>query len=53
MNKMQNEVLLNLVKTLHGPQDIELDLSMTVFRDGRPSGSNVAKIFLIVSEHPF
>lgn len=50
---MHNEVLLSLMQTLEGPQDLELELSMTVFRDGQPSGSNVAKIFIIVSEFTY
>lgn len=53
MDKMKNEVLLNLIQSIQGPQDIELELSMTVFQNGQPAGSNVAKIFIIVSEHTF
>ncbi|XP_055626577.1 fibrillin-1 isoform X4 [Toxorhynchites rutilus septentrionalis] len=53
LNKLSNEVLLNLVKSIEGPQDIELELSMTVFKDGRPFGSNIAKLFLMISAHEF
>lgn len=53
LHKMHNEVLLSLMETLEGPQDLELELSMTVFRDGQPSGSNVAKIFIFVSENTY
>ena len=53
MHKMHNEVLLSFMQSLEGPQDIELELSMTVFKDGQPGGTNVAKLFLIVSEHQF
>lgn len=53
MHKMSNEVLLSLVRTMEGPQDIELELSMTVYRNGQPAGTNVAKIFIIVSEYAY
>lgn len=53
LNKLSNEVLLNLVKSIEGPQDIELELSMTVFKNGQPFGSNIAKVFLLISAHEF
>ncbi|XP_038110721.1 fibulin-1 isoform X3 [Culex quinquefasciatus] len=53
LNKLSNEVLLNLVKSIEGPQDIELELSMTVFKDGQPYGSNIAKLFLMISAYEF
>ncbi|XP_055536321.1 fibrillin-1 isoform X1 [Wyeomyia smithii] len=53
LNKMSNEVLLNLVKSIEGPQDIELELSMVVFKDGQPVGSNIARLFLMVAAHEF
>lgn len=53
MHKMHNEALLSLMQTLEGPQDIELELSMTVFKDGQPAGTNVAKLYIIVSEYTF
>lgn len=53
MQKMHNEALLSLMQTLEGPQDIELELSMTVFKDGQPAGTNVAKLYIIVSEYTF
>lgn len=53
MHKMSNEVLLSLVRTMEGPQDIELELSMTVYRNGQPAGTSVAKIFIIVSEYAY
>lgn len=53
MDKFQNEARLSLMESLEGPQDIELEMSMTVFRDGLPSGKNVAKIFIFVSEYQF
>lgn len=53
LNKMHNEVLLNLVKSIEGPQDIELELTMTVFKNEQPFGSNIAKVFLLVSAHEF
>lgn len=53
MQKMHNEALLSLMQGMEGPQDIELEMSMTVFKDGQPGGTNVAKIFIFVSEFPF
>lgn len=53
MHKMNTEVLLSLMEVLKGPQDIELELKMTVFRDGQPAGTNVAKIFIFVSEYSY
>ncbi|GAB0091034.1 fibulin-1 [Sergentomyia squamirostris] len=53
LRKMHNEALLSLVEPLQGPQDIELELSMTVFKDNMPGGTNVAKIYIIVSEYAF
>lgn len=50
---MHNEVLLSLMQTLEGPQDIETELTMTVYRDGQPSGTNVQRIFIIVSEFAY
>lgn len=42
------------MRPLDGPQDIELELTMNVFtRERQPSGSSVAKIFVLVSEYPF
>ncbi|KAH8406404.1 hypothetical protein KR222_000115, partial [Zaprionus bogoriensis] len=51
--KNNNQVNLILKKSLEGPQDIELDLSMTVFTNGMPRGKSVAKIFLFVSQYTF
>lgn len=53
LNKMQNEVLLSLMQSLEGPQDIEIELSMTVYKDGQPRGTNVQRIFIIVSEFSY
>lgn len=53
MDKYQNEARLSLMESLEGPQDIEIEMSMTVFRDGQPSGTNVAKIFIFVSEYQY
>lgn len=53
MNKLQNEVFLNLVKSIQGPQDIELELNMTVYQNGVASGSNLAKIIIMTSEYSF
>ncbi|XP_034670380.1 fibulin-1 isoform X1 [Drosophila subobscura] len=51
--KSNNQVNLLLKRSLEGPQDIEMELSMTVFTNGMPRGKSVAKLFLFVSQHPF
>lgn len=53
MDKFQNEARLSLMDALQGPQDIELEMSMTVYRDGQPRGTNVARVFIFVSEYEF
>lgn len=53
MEKYHNEARLSLMQSLEGPQDIELEMSMTVFKDGQPSGTNVAKLYIFVSEFPY
>lgn len=53
MQKMHNEALLSLMEPIEGPQDIELELSMTVYNDGQPAGTNVAKLYIFVSEYSF
>lgn len=50
---MHNEAMLSLLQSIEGPQDIELELSMTVFKDGQPAGTNVAKLYIFVSEYAF
>ncbi|KAL7022702.1 hypothetical protein ACKWTF_012350 [Chironomus riparius] len=54
LRKVPQGVTLLLLRPLDGPQDIELELTMNVFtQDRTPSGSSVAKIFILVSEYPF
>ncbi|XP_041674532.1 fibulin-1 isoform X2 [Drosophila eugracilis] len=51
--KSNNQVNVILRKSLEGPQDIELELTMTVFTNGMPRGKSVAKLFLFVSQYNF
>jgi len=51
--KQNHQVSLALKKSLEGPQDVELELTMTVFTNGMPRGKSVAKIFLFVSQYTF
>ncbi|XP_055383943.1 fibulin-1 [Condylostylus longicornis] len=51
--QMRNQVQLNLLRSLEGPQEIELELSMTVFMNGQPRGKSIAKVFIIVSQYTF
>lgn len=51
--KGHHEVHLSLKRSLEGPQEIEIDLTMTVFTRGLPRGKSVAKVFIIVSQYTF
>ncbi|KAM7341271.1 uncharacterized protein ACRADG_012210 [Cochliomyia hominivorax] len=51
--KGHHEVHLSLKRSLDGPQEIEIDLTMTVFTRGLPRGKSVAKVFIIVSQYSF
>lgn len=54
LRKVPQGVTLQLLRPLDGPQDIEIELTMNVFtRERLPSGSSVAKVFVLVSEYPF
>lgn len=53
LHKMHNEGVINLMRSLQGPQELELELSMTAFHNNMPSGRSVAKIFIIVSEYTY
>ncbi|XP_058053423.1 fibulin-1 [Anopheles bellator] len=53
LDKKTNEAQVNLKKSIEGPQDIELELSVSVFRNGHLYGNNVAKLFLMISAHEY
>ncbi|XP_058117872.1 fibulin-1-like [Anopheles coustani] len=53
LDKKTNEAQLNLKRSIEGPQDIELELKMTVFQNGQMYGSNVAKLFLMISAYEY
>lgn len=53
LETLRNECNLHLLKTLQGPQDVELQLQMTAYRNGQLAGSNVQMILLIVSENEY
>ncbi|XP_035788018.1 fibulin-1-like isoform X3 [Anopheles albimanus] len=53
LDKKTNEAQVNLRKSIEGPQDIELDFSITVFQNGQMHGTNVAKLFLMISAHEY
>lgn len=48
-----NEAMVSLIKSIQGPQEIELDLILKMFHNGKFAGNAVAKIFIFVSEHKF
>ena len=48
-----NEAVVSLLRQIDGPQDVELELEMKIFTNGRYSGTAVAKIFLYVTKNEF
>jgi hypothetical protein len=48
-----NSAVVSLARTIHGPQQIELKLSMDMYHNGVFGGNVVAKLFIIVSEYEF
>lgn len=53
MNRFRNGIQLSLVKSVEGPQEVELKVEMSFYVQGTFNGILAANIFLIVSEHPF
>lgn len=52
-SRQRNSIELSLMRSLEGPQDIELELVTSVFMNGRPHGKSVSKIIIIVSQYTF
>ncbi|XP_063990855.1 fibrillin-2-like [Diachasmimorpha longicaudata] len=48
-----SQAVLVLTKSLPGPQEIELDLSMEIYHDTAFAGSAVAKLFIYVTQYEF
>ncbi|XP_014488735.1 PREDICTED: fibrillin-1-like [Dinoponera quadriceps] len=48
-----SQAVLVLTRSIPGPQDIELDLSMEIYHDNKFVGSAVAKIIIFVSQYEF
>ncbi|XP_047519049.1 fibrillin-1 isoform X2 [Pieris napi] len=48
-----NQAVMSLVRSLEGPQSIELELSMELYNKGQFGGIAVAKLYIYVSEHEF
>lgn len=53
MNRFRNGIQLSLVKSIEGPQEVELKVEMSLYVQGTFNGVLAANIFLIVSEYPF
>lgn len=53
MNTLKHKAILSLIRTIEGPQEIELQLELKLFYNHIFNSKMVAKIFLIVSEYPF
>lgn len=48
-----NEVTIALVRSIQGPQDIELDLKMQYTYNGAYVGYSISKIFMYISQYDF
>lgn len=48
-----SQAVLVMTRSIQGPQDIELDLSMEIYHGNLFAGSAVAKIFIFVSQYEF
>lgn len=48
-----NQAVISLVKSVIGPQEIQLSLNMQLYQQGQFSGSAVAKLLIFVSEYTF
>ncbi|XP_020288632.1 fibrillin-3-like isoform X2 [Pseudomyrmex gracilis] len=48
-----SQAVLVMTRSIPGPQDIELDLSMEIYHGNLFAGSAVAKIFIFVSQYEF
>lgn len=53
MNRFRNGIQLSLVKSIEGPQEVELKVEMTLYVQGALNGILAANIFIIVSEYAF
>lgn len=48
-----SQAVLVLTRSIPGPQEIELDLTMEIYHNAVFMGSAVAKIFILVSQYEF
>lgn len=48
-----NEAMISAVRTIPGPQDIQLELVVRIFASGQFGGTSKALIFVHVSENEF
>lgn len=48
-----NRVIVSLLNPIQGPQDIQLQLTVSLYHQGEPSGSSIAILNIIVSEYTF
>ncbi|KPJ12574.1 Fibulin-7 [Papilio machaon] len=53
LQRGNNQGVITLVKSLEGPQSIELELSMELYNRGQFAGIAVAKLYIYVSEYEF
>lgn len=53
MKRFPNGIQLSLVKSIEGPQEVELKVEMSLYVQGTFNGILAANIFIIVSEYTF
>ncbi|KAJ9581232.1 hypothetical protein L9F63_023591, partial [Diploptera punctata] len=52
-NTANNQAIISLAKSIEGPQEIELQLTMELFHSGIFGGAAVAKLYIFVSQYEF
>lgn len=48
-----NEAVINLVRPLQGPQDVELDLELKLYNNKVHQSTQLAKLIIYVTSKPF
>ncbi|XP_049782104.1 fibulin-1-like isoform X2 [Schistocerca cancellata] len=48
-----NQAVISLIRSVAGPQEIELQLTMELYHNGLFSASAVARLFIVVSQYEF
>lgn len=49
----RNEAMIALIESLEGPQEVELELEVKMYRNGIYSGKSIAYVNIVVTEYEF